>query len=104
VPINVFQVHPNDFSNIKSITLSTLNLVHQVGGLTTSEGDNEIGYVHIRAIKWLGGNMGGSHFAAGSVTREGSLGGGKGMRTKADINEVWQKLGNLQKLTAGGFY
>ena len=48
VPIHAFQEHLTGFSNVESITFSTLKLVHEVGGFAVSTRDG-IGLVGVRA-------------------------------------------------------
>ena len=45
----MLQEHLTCFSNVKGITFHTLELVHQVGGFTGSEGGDGIGQVGVSA-------------------------------------------------------
>ena len=51
MPIQMFQEHPICFSNLKSITFDTLELVQPVGGFTIEKGGDG-GHVGVRASEW----------------------------------------------------
>ena len=84
---------------MKSFTFFTLELVYQVGGFAVGKGGDGINEASVKAGERLGGDVDGTHPAAGMVAGEGSTSsdGGLGQR-------IWQKLGGLQKWTMGGIF
>ena len=72
LPIHTFQEHLTCFSNVKSITFHTLELVQQVGGFRVSKDGGEIGW-------GCGWNL----FCSGFGCKVGILSRWWGMRTKA---------------------
>ena len=79
------------FSNVKSFTFFTLELVYQVGGFAVGKGGDGISEAGAGAGERLGRDVDGTRLAASTVAGEGSTssGGGQGRM-------ICQKLGGLQ--------
>ena len=58
--IYTFKEHLTYFSNVKSITFLTLELVHQVGGFRIGKDGDGISQVCLRASERLGGDVNGT--------------------------------------------
>ena len=94
MPINTFREHLTGFSNVKSVSFFTLELVYKVGGFAVDRGGAGAG-------ERLGRDVGGTRIAAGSVAGEGSTGGGGGTRAE-DLAEVGRFAEVDRKLRVAG--
>ena len=98
MPIYTFGEHLTHFSNVKSFTFFTLELVYQVRGFAVDKGGDRISEAGVGAGEQLGGDVDGTGVAVGMVAGEESTGGGG--RTRAeDLAEV----GWFADLDSGGY-
>ena len=102
MPINTFREHLTCFPNVKSFTFFTLELVYQVGGFAVGKGGDGISEAGVGAGKRLGGDVDGTHLAAGTVAGEGSIDGGGG--TRAEVGRFGEVDGGgcLKEIESGG--
>jgi hypothetical protein len=99
VPINTFREHLTGFSNVKSVSFFTLELVYKVGGFAVDRGGDGISEAGVGAGEQLGRNVDGTCLAAGTVTGEGSTCGCGGTRAE-DLAEV----GQFAEVDGGGIF
>ena len=78
----MFREHLTCFSNVKSLTFFTLELVYKVGRFAVGKGGDGISKAGVRASERLGGDVDGTCLTAGMVAGEGSTCGGVGTRAE----------------------
>ena len=104
--IYTFRDHLTSFSNAKSFTFFTLELVHQVKRFAVGKGGDGISKACVGAGERLGGAVDGTGLAASTVAGEGSTSSGEGTRAE-DLAEVeWSAEvdggGYFQEIESGG--
>ena len=68
------------FSNVESITFSTLQLVHKVHGLTIGIGGDGVSDISAGAGEGVGRMVNGAGLTSGSIARSGASGDGDSCR------------------------
>ena len=82
VSIHIIKMGKAGFSDVKSITLSTLKLVDKVHRLAVSMGSYGVSEVNTGAVEHVGGMVNGTNLASVSIAVSGASGGGRTMGSR----------------------
>ena len=91
------------FSNVESITFSTLQLVDYVHGFTISMGSDGVSDISAGAGEGVGGMVNGAGLTSGSIARSGASGGGSTVRTETGVDNELAKVRGFSEDDRRGF-